>query len=236
MTREEVLSKIQKMLRLATNKGATENEAYIAMQQAQKLAIQYGLSIGEISIEDEKPQQEKIVKDYIKDFTYSNAYNQKLIYIVANNFRCEVLVSHGSRFARAVFVGSETDVAIAKEVVVSAYRFMEKQAKNYSVSVAWLSKKYMNSYRLGFLEGLQSKYKDNLSKLKEEYPETIKQDSEYGLVVVKPESLVEYMKPYNKKPSYKSSAQRNDDGRHCSSYSAGYQDGQGFGTQLHGGN
>lgn len=34
MTREEVLSKIQKMLRLATNSGATENEAYVAMHAA----------------------------------------------------------------------------------------------------------------------------------------------------------------------------------------------------------
>lgn len=236
MTREEVLNKIQKMLRLATNKGATENEAYVAMQQAQKLAIQYGLSLGEISLEEDKPKQEKIIKDYIMDFTYSNPYNRRLIYIVADNFRCEVLVGHGDRFVRAVFVGSETDVAIAKEVVVSAYRFMEKQAKKHSVGDVWLSKKYMNSYRLGFLEGLQSKYKDNLSKLKEEYPYAIQQNAEYGLVVVKPESLVEYMKPYNKKPSYKSSAQRNDLGRGTMAYSSGYQDGQGFGTQLQRGN
>lgn len=90
----------------------------------------------------------------------------------------------------------------------------------------------MNSYRLGFLDGLQSKYKDNLSKLKEEYPEVIKQDAEYGLVVVKPESLVEYMKPYDKKPAYNSSAQRNDAGRGTMAYSSGYQDGKGFGTQL----
>lgn len=113
---------------------------------------------------------------------------------------------------------------------------MEKQAKNYSVGSSWRSKKYMNSYRLGFLEGLQSKYKDNLSTLKEEYPEAIQQDSEYGLVVVKPESLVEYMKPYEKNPAYKSNAQRNDVGRGTTAYSSGYQDGQGFGTQLQRGN
>lgn len=236
MTREEVLSKIQKMLRLATNKGATENEAYVAMQQAQKLAIQYGLSLGEISLEEDKPKQEKIIEDYILDFTYTNVYNKRLVRIVANNFRCEVLVAHGDRFVRAVFVGSETDVAIAKEVVVSAYRFMEKQAKKYSVGDAWLSKREKNSYRLGFLNGLQSKYKDNLSKLKEEYPEAIKQDSEYGLVVVKPESLVEYMKPYNKKEAYKSRAQRHDFGSDSLAYNSGYQDGQGFGKQLQGGN
>lgn len=70
----------------------------------------------------------------------------------------------------------------------------------------------------------------------EEYPDAIQQNAEYGLVVVKPESLVDYMKPYNKKPSYKSSAQRNDLGRGTMAYSSGYQDGQGFGTQLHGGN
>lgn len=87
MTREEVLNKIQKMLRLATNKGATENEAYVAMQQAQKLAIQYGLSLGEISLEEDKPKQEKIIEDYIMDFTYTNVYNRRLIHIIANNFR-----------------------------------------------------------------------------------------------------------------------------------------------------
>ncbi len=232
MTREEVLIKIQKMLRLATNKGATENEAYVAMQQAQKLAIQYGLSLGAVSLEEDKPKEEKIVKEYIMNFTYSNLYNNKLIRIVARNFRCEVLVNHGNKVVRGVFVGAETDVAIAKEVVVSAYKFMENQAKKHSVGNAWLSKKYMNSYRLGFLDGLESKYKDNLSKLKEEYPETIKQDLEYGLVVVKPESLAEYMEPYNKKPSYKSSAQRNDAGRGTMAYSSGYADGQGFGTQI----
>ncbi|MCI9182011.1 MAG: DUF2786 domain-containing protein [Acholeplasmatales bacterium] len=236
MTREEVLSKIQKMLLLATNKGATENEAYVAMQQAQKLAIQYGMSLDEISLEEDKPKQEKIIEDYIMNFTYSTVYNKQLIRIIANNFRCEILVAHGNRIVRAILVGSETDVAIAKEVVVSAYRFMEKRAKEHSVGDTWLSKKYMNSYRLGFLDGLQSKYKDNLSKLKEEYPEVVKQDEEYGLVVVKPESLAEYMKPYDKKPSYKSSAQRNDAGRGTMAYSSGYQDGKGFGTQLQGGN
>lgn len=234
MTREEVLSKIQKMLRLATNKGATENEAYVAMQQAQKLAIQYGLSLGDISVEEDKPKQEKIIEDYIEKFTFSNVYNKKLIYIVARNFRCEVLVSHGDRLVRGVFVGSETNVAIAKEVVISAYCFMEKKAKEHSVGDAWLSKRYMNSYRLGFLDGLESKYKDNLSKLKKEYPEAVKTDAEYGLVVVKPESLAEYMEPYKKKPVYRSSAQRNDAGRSNASYSSGYQDGQGFGTQLQG--
>lgn len=206
------------------------------MQQAQKLAIQYGLSLGDISLEEDKPKQEKIIKDCIMDFTYSNAYNKILIFIVARNFRCEVLVSSGNRFVRALFVGLETDVAIAKEVVVSAYRFMEKRAKDYSVGDPWFSKKYMNSYRLGFLEGLQSKYKDNLSKLKEEYPEAVKQDAEYGLVVVKPESLAEYMEPYNKKPAYISNAKRNDDGCQSPAYTSGYQDGQGFGTQIQGGN
>lgn len=232
MTREEVLNKIQKMLRLATNKGATENEAYVAMQQAQKLAIQYGLSLGEVSLDEDKPKQEKIIKDYIMDFTFSNVYNKRLIFIVARNFRCEVLVSSGNRFVRGLFVGLETDVAIAKEVVVSAYHFMEKRAKQHSVGDVWLSKREMNSYRLGFLEGLQSKYKDNISKLKEEYPEAVKQDAEYGLVVVKPESLAEYMEPYNKKPIYKSSAQRHDFGSDSIAYNSGYQDGQGFGTQL----
>lgn len=232
MTRDEVLNKIKKMLRLATNKGATENEAYVAMQQAQKLAIQHGLSLGDISLEDGKPKEENITKEYIMDFTFSNVYNNELIYIVARNFRCEVLVAHGDRVVRGVFVGTETDVAIAKEVVVSAYKFMEKRAKEHSVGNVRASKRYMNSYRLGFLDGLASKYKDNLSKLNEEYPEAIKQDSEYGLVVVKPECLTAYMEKYNNRPCYRSSAQRNDAGRGTMAYSSGYADGQGFGTQL----
>lgn len=234
MTKEEVLNKIKKMLRLATNKGATENEAYVAYQQAQKLAIQHGLSLGNISLEDEKPKQEKITEEYIMNFTFSNIYNKTLIFIVAKNFRCEVLVSHGNRFVRGLFVGTETDVAIAKEVVISAYQFMEKRAKEHSVGDRCLSKMYMNSYRLGFLEGLKSKYKDNLSKLREEYPEAVKSDGEYGLIVVKPESLIDYMKPYNKKKGYTSSATRKDAGRGTMAYSSGYQDGQGFGTQIEG--
>lgn len=235
MTKEEVLNKIKKMLRLATNKGATENEAYVAYQQAQKLAIQYGFSLGNISLEEEKPKQEKIEEEYIMDFTFSNIYNRKLIHIVAKNFRCEVLVSHGDGFVRGVFVGTETDVAIAKEVAVSAYYFMEKKAKEHSTGDRCLSKMYMNSYRLGFLEGLESKYKDNLSKLKEEYPDAVKSDGGYGLIVVKPESLVDYMKPYNEKKGYTSSAKRNDAGRGTIAYSSGYQDGQGFGTQINSG-
>ncbi len=232
MNKEEVLNKIKKMLKLATNKGATENEAYVAMQQAQNLAIKYGLSLGNISLEEEKPQQENITKEYIMDFTYSNIYNRTLLNIIAKNFRCEILVTHGDGYVRGVFVGTETDVAIAKEVVLSAYRFMEKRAKEYSRGYRELSKKYMNSYRLGFLNGLQSKYKDNLSKLREEYPEAVGLDGEYGLVVVKPESLAEYMKPYNKKKAYVSSSKRNDAGSNTTAFYEGYHDGQGFGTQI----
>ena len=232
MNKEEVINKIKKMLRLATNKGATENEAYVAMQQAQKLAIQHGLPLGNISLSEEKPQQESITKEYIMDFTYSNIYNRTLLSIIAKNFRCEILVLHGAHYVRGVFVGTETDVAIAKEVAISAYHFMEKRAKEHSMINKEWSKKSMNSYRLGFLDGLQSKYKDNLSKLRKEYPEAVRLDGEYGLVVVKPESLVEFMKPYNEKKAYRSNGKRNDMGRVYSSYSCGYYDGQGYGTQI----
>lgn len=231
--KQDIIEKVQKLLKVASDKGATEAEAYTAYMQAQKLTIKHGMSLVDIENSNDENKAETIIENEIESITFANKFNQYLIKTIASNFRCELLVMRGNRKVRALIVGNESDASIAKEVIISAYGFMNKKSKQYKSVGTY----YMNSYKLGFITGLKEKYKDNLSLLKRELAEERQDTSSIfsntcgELVLSKSNDLVQYLENMGINKVYKSNA-REPEYDYNSAYEQGFEDAKGFGVQL----
>lgn len=116
MTRDEALKKIKKCLALA--RSANEHEAGAALRQAQKLMEQFGLREQDVSLADVREVRIKACSTS----TAANAWELRLVGLVARAFGCEVFAVCGARYTDAgnyvrtrhwVFVGIDAAATVA---------------------------------------------------------------------------------------------------------------------------
>ncbi|WP_423458003.1 DUF2786 domain-containing protein [Ottowia sp. VDI28] len=114
MTRDEALKKIKKCL--ALGRSANENEAGIALRQAQALMEQFGLREQDVSLADVREVKVKACS------TAANAWELRLVHLVADAFGCETFAQLKGRYNDAgnyvrsrhwVFVGIDAAPIVA---------------------------------------------------------------------------------------------------------------------------
>lgn len=114
MTRDEALKKIKKCL--ALGRSANEHEAAAALRQAQKLMQQFGLREQDVSLADVREVKVKACS------TAANAWELRLVHLVADAFGCEVFgqlrgqYNAAGNFVRSrhwVFVGIDAAPTVA---------------------------------------------------------------------------------------------------------------------------
>lgn len=190
---ESIIKKIRGLLALA-NDNKSDEESQTAFLMAQKLMVKHDIALSEIADESEKEE----IKDgqataYKKLFWWERT----LARIIAKNFKVEYYYNHKrfsgerNRKTAIIFFGYESDVRLAKEMYVLAYdavlfytkRFVDKyyNEEEYTFRTIRQTNDLKNSYMRGFLDGLESKFNEQISQLKEEY----------GLMVIKPKEVSE---------------------------------------------
>lgn len=192
---DDVKKKIQKLLALAER--GNEHEAQVAMTKAQRLMIEYKLSIGEV--QERKMKITKVVTDlYYTD--YKNAYRETLTETLASFYCCThyITTNKGSKKHYITLVGFEKDIVIlngiltfADQCIMDWFRlFKRNEGRKYS-------NMYLNGlknlYGIGFAHGLK--------KLLEEQAEEIKQ--EWGLVVMPPIEAIDFVNELNNLEDFK---------------------------------
>ena len=143
-------------------------------------------------------------------------WKKSLASIISNNFRCKSFTSFRTANTRICIIGLEEDVNIATEIYNCAVRTVEHQSKLY----VKLNKKngkstgLKNDFIIGWLSGLEDKFKKQVESCKE-----------YGLILVKDALVVAEIEKMKLRTGQRSkiTANRNEDARN-----AGYKSGNSF--------
>ncbi|EES50919.1 UNVERIFIED_ORG: hypothetical protein B2H98_08060 [Clostridium botulinum] len=177
---EDIILKIQKLL--ALSKSSNDNEAQTAMMMAQRLLIKYKLSIKDI---------EQYKKDSIKvdenrtgiKFRGSN-WKSNISQIIADNFGCYLFYRSG-RTHEICFYGKEEDVVICNIMLEYAIKCINSNGDKLIKKLKQdRRRKYFkgikNDYALGFVRGLDERFKEQL-----------KSNKEWALVLVKDQVVID---------------------------------------------
>ncbi|MFA5543405.1 MAG: DUF2786 domain-containing protein [Bacilli bacterium] len=179
---QKMAEKVRKILAKAGNNPSQE-EAHTAMMMAQELMARYGLEMRDVEIQEKKEAR----------IEYGGNYGRKLWWkislhrVIAENFRCASVIFDfgGSNKQMMGFVGTGEDAEIAKQV----YEFALQAIKVGGMRCCReFRKKGMDttgkrdSYRDGFLKGLEKRFKDQREA-----------HQEWGLVLVRPKEVNEYI-------------------------------------------
>jgi len=109
-TPQEIIEKLRKLLRLASDKAATQGEAEAAMQKAQELALRYKVELAGIEHAD-RPAEEYTEDRQSRRKTFQAKYVE---WIVRKHFAVSMVYGcNGELFV----IGKPTDIAFAKWVM-----------------------------------------------------------------------------------------------------------------------
>lgn len=146
-----IIERIQKLLTLGGN-NPNQNEAESAIMKAHLLMAQHGIQGNDL----ESPQREFSYTTFICEHKGGKMYRRSLGHIIVDNFRCRFYLQNG----QVAFFGRSDDAAAARETFEYTYRFISRESdrlyrkrRNDGLSGSGV----VNSYALGFLNGLKEK-------------------------------------------------------------------------------
>lgn len=190
-------SKLKKILAMID--GATsEGEARAASLALQRLLAANNMTIDDIDLDDDAPDVNEYAEDLGKRVP---EWVKVLAYVIAKNYRCRYYMqtSHGAydywsgrhtvTGSRFVFVGESQDATVAagcfratKHAIETCFKkFCGKRFEQNGTKIGRRAG-VKNSYCLGFIQGLENSYREQLE-----------QDETMALAIVVPESVNRYM-------------------------------------------
>ncbi|NRT32419.1 hypothetical protein BJV38_004996 [Clostridium beijerinckii] len=212
---EDIIFKIQRLL--ALSKSSNENEAQNAMMMAQRLLVKYKLSIKDV---------EQYKKDFIKidenrtgiKFRGSN-WKANLSKIIADNFGCYLFYRTG-RTHEICFYGKEEDVIICNIVLEYAIKSINSNGDKLIKKLKQDRRRkhfngIKNDYALGFVKGLDERFKEQL-----------KSNEEWALVLVKDQVVIDGYKDFSS--NFGTIQTQVNFNKHLFAFKLGKEDGKNF--------
>ena len=184
---KSILKRIQKLLTLAKDKGATQAEAENAMAMAQHLMTKYKIEMANIS--DDSPKSGIRHEEFFSRKGALNPADNCIINILLRFYRVRVLITHDFGNRGMMLVGTPEDIEIAKYV----HGYLRTVFFN-----CWNSYKKVNpradraSYYRGLSYGIIEKLEEAEKRAKSEESETACKNYEIVLVKTK-ESINNYI-------------------------------------------
>lgn len=210
-----IKEKIQKLLALATS--SNENEARDAMLKAKELMIKNKLSEEDF----EEVKNKKLVQRDVDDIKWTTdsgkTWVADICSVIGDEYLCSCawFTPNRTRTHTLIITGMEDDVDVCESVIRYALGFVEgvtKKIANGCIARGKSPAASVQSYAKGFLLGLQMAFEEQ----RDEHPE-------WGLVVVKPEEVLEFEKTLKNK-TVKTKKQEFDP----LAYMMGQEDGRNF--------
>lgn len=170
MTKESILNKIKNLLNQTVDNGCTEDEAANAFKLARKLMVKYKIDEKDVSQKDSK-----VVQVELKDYNIVVGWVFYLINVFCENFGVLHYTTKRGRNHTLTLFGLETDVECVKELIDYAYNYAIKKSEEKIIEYRNLFgtiKGVRKSWCLGFVKGIEDKYKEQNKK------------QEYALMVV----------------------------------------------------
>ena len=196
-TLEEVTRKINKLLRLAN--GASDEEAKSAMDKALQLAAENSLDIETAAILGEekiKSSNEPVDEKVAAEGSKLKITDQFIFVILEKYFNVKVLMSTWNRATRIRFIGTGSDIEIAKEIYarlteIFQYQWLQYKNKN-NVSVE-NKRIYFFGLQTGISEILEVAKRKMVDRCVELLPEHVNKESareRYQLVLSEPQKRI----------------------------------------------
>jgi hypothetical protein len=176
----EIIRKIQKLLRLS--KSSNEHEAALAAEKAQLLLAEHKVSMADLDTPEE--EKEKVTHENFQPRAGQRRRTVWHSYIIGAV--CEVTgvqrvwVSSRATGGNYIFIGKETDIAIAKDLC----EWLIAQVHRFGASCGWVGK----SDRVSFCKGCASTVASRLRKL---HAKTVESSERYGALMVLDKQLVD---------------------------------------------
>lgn len=230
MTREQILRKAEKMTRFDPER-ATQAEVELAATMLRKLLDKHGLSMADIK--DTSHKTTVIQQDVPTDYQNLPAWKDHVAMVVSKAYDCKVIIGqwedpqrkYGSRWkARYIFIGHETDCAIATYFYTILCRELwnagQKEADMYGRK-RHRKTKFVASFITGGADAVAARLKEQRASMTEEE----KSDCT-AIVFVKDTAIKEYVRdtfPHLTRGRRRNSS-RSDFG--------GYDAGESFGKRM----
>jgi len=171
--KSDIVEKFRKVFALTTS--SNEGEAQAAMLMAQKMMVEYNLSMSDVSMGE--INKKEVINESISQSSRSAWWHQHLASIIADNFKCGIYIhrSRSNGITNIKYIGLKNDVEIAKQVYLYAVEAISFSYKKYIRENSYRDNKQgiKNQYIYGYLEGLKAKFAEQVK------------NNEWGLVIVK---------------------------------------------------
>jgi hypothetical protein len=240
---EVILSRVQKLLALATSNNVNESAA--AAAKAQELLLKYNLSVEQVAgytVDKAEPiieQQQMFANSNIVEWKAS------LAFIVARNNLCRGFIQ-GNKF---VWVGKDTNIQVARYLTDTLIADLERLARDYWNGILLLRQANLATGEAAYVHGRTWKssfYRGAIDEIKVRLAESkrvLTTDSNmFALVVREDDALAEYLRKYNLRSRGTTSSSTNysgySSGREAGrsvSFKTGLGSGGANGTKLIGG-
>lgn len=163
----KVIFKIQNLLELAYD-APNDEEGQTALLMAQRLMVKHNLSRSDLATA--KPQNN--IGETLGTWEYRLPWwQEKLAAILGANFRCRTIRERKRKegITRIKFFGYHSDAELCSKVYEGAILYLKYRLKRLLPTIPkahWTN--YKKSYLLGFLEGLDQRFKEQ-SQSSEEF-------------------------------------------------------------------
>jgi hypothetical protein len=182
--KESVLKRIQKLLKMSTENGASENEAMLAADKAQKLLQEHNLSIADIKDDSQVEPMESEDVEVDRDLWKGYIRNATAKLYFCSTYSTMKLDTHYKRVKVITFVGRKSNRMVATEMCKYFINTVERLADEEFREVPG-SRAAINKMAHAFKQGAASKLSSRLKKRYEEIaPEYIPQGNPDGLPVL----------------------------------------------------
>lgn len=202
---DDVRAKLEKIKRLADD-AKDKPEGIAALAMFQRLLKKYGVDESEIAGYTPNDVQRRVIHESGRVAGWILA----LASVIARQFRCAPFYARTPGNTAIIFDGLPDDLDIAESAFTAACSVIRRMARTLDVSNArWGASEARNSYRLGFITGLELALKRQAAS------------GELGMILVTPEIVARRMEG-KKQHDY------NADAYDATNYHKGRKDGEGY--------
>ena len=232
--KESVLNRIQKLLKMSTENGASENEAMLAADKAQKLLQEHNLSIADLKDEDQVEPMDSEDVEVDRDLWKGYIRNATAKLYFCKTYTTMKLDKHYKRIKVITFVGRKSNRMVATEMCKYFINTVDRLAAEEFKEVPG-SRATINKMAHAFKQGAASKLSSRLNERYNEIaPEYIPQGNPDGLPVLYKNEQMAITKWLEQKGIRLRSAKSSMSIRDRVAYSRGSEKGNGIGinTQI----
>ena len=182
--KESVLNRIQKLLKMSTENGASENEAMLAADKAQKLLQEHNLSIADIKDDSQAEPMDSEDVEVDRDLWKGYIRNATAKLYFCTTYTTMKLDKYYKKVKVITFVGRKSNRMVATEMCKYFINTVNRLADEEFREVPG-SRASINKMAHAFKQGAASKLSSRLRKRYEEIaPEYIPQGNPDGLPVL----------------------------------------------------